>query len=118
MSKYVNDVRSSSSDPRYMGTAFVGSITDAIKQAKRAKLFPLPKLKGKPRGMSRDRFALLKFLNLTKPPVVGYDAPPPMEFLPMQIDAARQLAKAANIPVMYGNPDFFSLGNARKRGWL
>ena len=65
MSKYVNDVRSSSSDSRHMGVVFQGTMDEAIAQAKAAKDFPLPKLPfGAPKGVSRDRVALLGFLNL------------------------------------------------------
>jgi hypothetical protein len=65
MAKYVNDVRSSSSDSRHMDVVFTGLMDDAIAQAKAAKDFPLPPLPhGAPRGMSRARASLLQFLNL------------------------------------------------------
>lgn len=65
MSKYVNDVRSTSSDSRHMGVVFTGFMDDAIAQAKAAKDYPLPKLPhGTPKGMTRARASLLHFLNL------------------------------------------------------
>lgn len=65
MSKYVNDVRSTSSDARYMGKPFSGSMRAAIAQAKRAPDYGLPDADLRaPHDMSRDRAALLGFLNL------------------------------------------------------
>lgn len=71
MSKYVNDVRHLSSDSRYHGVVFTGSMKNAIKQAKAAKDHGLPAmgLVGAyyhVRGMSRDRVALLQHLNLVR----------------------------------------------------
>jgi hypothetical protein len=101
MSKYVNDVRSTSSDPRYMGAVFTGTMREAIAQAKSAKSHPLPTLKGKPRGMSRGRFALLQFLNLTKPVAVGYDV-------------GREPKRSQS-----ETPEgFYTVEYARKQGWI
>lgn len=80
MSKYTNDVRASSADALYMGTVFSGSIKNAMKQAKAATDYGVPQLPRdfyavpKQARVSRSRYALLRFLNLTKPAAVGYDA--------------------------------------------
>ncbi len=69
MSKFVNDVRSSSSDARYMDGGFTGPMAHAIKQAKAAPEHGLPALPADaPRGVSRDRVALLQFLGLLPKP--------------------------------------------------
>lgn len=73
MSKYVNDVRSTSSDARYMDGGFTGPMEDALEQAKAAPdhgLAPLPA--HAPRGVSRDRVALLQFLGLLPKPQVKF----------------------------------------------
>ncbi len=69
MSKYVNDVRSTSSDSRYMGAPFQGAIAEAIAQAKSAPDHGLPpRIAGAPKSMSRDRAAILQFLGLFRKP--------------------------------------------------
>jgi hypothetical protein len=68
---YVNDVRSTSADARYMGVVFTGEIDDAIAQAKAAPDHGLPPMPANaPPGMSRDRAALLQFLGLLKRPTL------------------------------------------------
>ena len=63
MSKPVNDVRSTSTDERYVGVVFDGLY--ASEQAKDAPDYGLPDRDIRaPRGMSRDRAALLGFLRL------------------------------------------------------
>src|SRR5271166_3677150 len=65
MSKPVNDVRATSHDARYAGVVFSGSAKNAIKQAKAAPDYGLPDADLRaPKGMSRDRAALLGFLRL------------------------------------------------------
>ena len=65
MSKPVNDVRASSTDSRYAGVVFEGSLDEAIAQAKAAPDYGLPDADIRaPKGMSRDRAALLGFLRL------------------------------------------------------
>jgi hypothetical protein len=77
---HVNDVRASSADSAYMGVVFSGSMKAAIKQAKKAPDHGVPQMSKafyevpKAHRVSRDRFNLLQFLNLTKPTAVGYDS--------------------------------------------
>jgi hypothetical protein len=74
-SKFDGDVRPLSNDQRYMGVVFSGSMKNAIRQAKAAPDHGLSE-QHVPKGMSRDRAALLEHLNLLKPPAVGKDLEP------------------------------------------
>jgi len=67
MSKYVNDVRALSSNEKYMGVVFTGSMKNAIKQAKAAPDHGLSE-QYVPAGMSRNRAVLLEHLNLLPKP--------------------------------------------------
>jgi hypothetical protein len=79
---HVNDVRASSANPAYQGVVFSGPMKAAIKQAKKAPDHGIPQMPSAyycsgskwVRRVSRDRFNLLQFLNLTKPAAVGYDS--------------------------------------------
>lgn len=65
--KFVNDVRASSADKRYMGKPFRGTIAQAIKQAKAApEPLPINPNAGKAAqaGVSASRYELLAFLRL------------------------------------------------------
>lgn len=65
MSKPVNDVRASSTDARYAGVVFEGTLDDAIAQAKASPDYGVPEADLRaPAGMGRDRAALLGFLRL------------------------------------------------------
>ena len=65
MSKPVNDVRASSTDERYVGVVFSGTLDEAVAQAKAAPDYGLPDADIRaPKGMGRDRAALLGFLRL------------------------------------------------------
>jgi hypothetical protein len=69
MSKYVNDVRALSSNSAYMGVEFGGvdTIDEAIQQAREAKDHGFAE-QFVPKGMSRNRAALLQHLNLLRIP--------------------------------------------------
>lgn len=64
MSKFVNDVRASSADRRYAGVVFRGPMENAIKQAKAAPDHGPRATLHLHFGVSRNRYALLKFLRV------------------------------------------------------
>jgi hypothetical protein len=71
-SKFDGDVRPLSNDKRYMGVVFSGSMKNAIRQAKAAPDHGLAE-QFVPKGMTRNRAALLEHLNLLREPAVGMD---------------------------------------------
>jgi len=86
MSKPVNDVRASSTDARYAGVVFSGSIANAIKQAKNAPDYGLPDADLRaPAGMSRDRAALLSFLRLLGPSPLAQSAGVPFAVISAEL---------------------------------
>jgi len=66
--KFHGDVRPLSHDTRYMDGGFVGSVDDAIAQARAARKYPqharAKVYNAAGRRLSRDRIALLQHLNL------------------------------------------------------
>lgn len=63
MAKFLDDVRTLSADPRYMGVVFSGSMKNALRQARKAPDHGLdPQVWTL--NMSRDRYKLLQHLNL------------------------------------------------------
>ena len=61
--KYVNDVIKLSGNAKYMGVVFQGTMDEAIEQARNMPDHGLAE-QYTPKGISRDRAALLQHLNL------------------------------------------------------
>lgn len=69
--KFDGDVRPLSNDPRYMGVVFEGLMADAIQQAHDAPDHGLSEQRV-PKGVSRNRAALLEHLNILPPELSKY----------------------------------------------
>src|SRR5208282_3986414 len=86
MSKPVNDVPDFSTDARYAGVVFSGSLKNAIRQAKNAPDYGLPDADLRaPAGMSRDRAALLSFLRLLGPSPLAQPAGVPFAVISAEL---------------------------------
>jgi hypothetical protein len=98
-SKFDGDVRPLSNDARYMGVVFSGSMKSAIRQAKAAKDHGLSE-QFVPKGMTRNRAALLEHLNLLRAkPALGVDV--------------------VRMPSKWVTPaGFYTVAYAIKRGWI
>jgi hypothetical protein len=95
MTKHVNDVRSLSQNQAYMGVVFEGEMDEAIAQAQAAPDHGLAE-QFVPKGMSRNRAALLQHLNLLGLPKAQ----------PIVDDDIQE------------NPGKYTLEYAQSRGWL